>query len=189
MLHLSNVNIIRRRKSFSLAKDPTLTAAVRYSIEEKNVFTESSKTELAGQFQSLQMTSMPSGKLPLFGVALTQEAETICTRETVDDHHLLISYETITESSYSEVIMRTVSFSRPNCYEITSSSTSDVQDMDFDEFNPLDYGFTVVDISKGEDCFVTSTMNHLLSTAITINPVKNLSTFFLLSLKQRLQNV
>lgn len=143
--------------SFSLAKeDPTLTAAATYSLEEeKNVFTESSRTELVGEFQSLQMTSMRSGKLPLFGVALKQEAETICTRETVDVHRLLISYEMITESSYSEVIMRTVSFARQNCYEITSLSTPDVQDMDFDEFDPLDYGFTVVDISKGEDCFVT----------------------------------
>ena len=126
-------------KSFSPAKeDPTLTATATYLLEEKkNVFTESSKTELAGKFQSLQMTSMPSGKLPLFGVALKQEAETICTTKAVDDHRLLMSYETITESSHSEVIMRTLSFSRQNCYEITSLSMPRFQDMNIDEFDPL----------------------------------------------------
>ena len=137
-------------------EDPTLTATSTYALEEeKNVFKISSKTELAGQFQSLQMTNTPSGNLPLFGVALKQEAETICTAETVNDHRLLISYETITESSYSDVIMRTVSFSRQQCYEITSFSTPEVQDIDINEFDPLDCGFTIVDISKGEECFVT----------------------------------
>ena len=137
-------------------EDPILTAAATYSLEtEQNVSMEYSKTELAGPFESLQMTSKPSRSLPLFGVALKEEAETICTAETVQDHRLMISYEMITESSFSEVVMTTVSFSRQQCYEITSCSTPEVQEIDLDEFDPLDHGFTIADIGKGEECFVT----------------------------------
>ena len=120
-----------------------------------------SRSELTGEFQSLHTVSMPIQNMscdqcraakpqaPLFGVALKDDEGTFCTVENTDAHCCMISYEMYTESSYSEVILRSVVFSRKDCFDIKCVSESHLQDIDEEEFDPLEHGFTVVHISKG----------------------------------------
>ncbi|KAJ7322019.1 hypothetical protein OS493_033415 [Desmophyllum pertusum] len=134
-------------------------------LVRKNVFMGSSKTELAGEFETLQMTSTPTkdaspdhchkvNQTPLFGLALKENEETLCTADTASAHRVVISYELITESSYSDVVMTSLSFSRKDCFDVKSVSDPLTQDIDIDEFDPLEHGFTVVDIWKGDKCFL-----------------------------------
>lgn len=132
----------------------------------KNVFMGCSRSELAGEFESLQMTSTQNRDMsfeqstktpqaPLFGLALNEDEGTLCTTENADAHRPMISYETYTESSYSaEVVLTTVSFSRKDCYDVKCVLEPLLQDIDIEEFDPLEHGFTVANISKGQKCFL-----------------------------------
>lgn len=131
----------------------------------KNVFMGCSRSELTGEFESLQMASTPMQNMsyhqtvtkpqaPLFGLALKEDKGTLCTAENTDDHHLTINYEMYTESSYSDVVLRTVAFSRKDCFDIKCVSEPDLQDIDVEKFDPLEHGFTVVHISKAQKCFL-----------------------------------
>ena len=62
----------------------------------KNVFMGCSRSELTGEFESLQMASTPIQNMscdqtvtkpqaPLFGLALKEEEGTLCTAENMDD--------------------------------------------------------------------------------------------------------
>ena len=93
-------------------------------------------------------------QVPLFGVALKEDAATLCTTETTGAHHLLINYEMHTESSYSEVTLTSVAFSRRDCYDLKCAVEPEIQDEGIEEFDPLEHGFTVTHISKGDNCFV-----------------------------------
>lgn len=59
-----------------------------------------------------------------------------------------------TESSYTEVVLTSVAFSRQDCFDIKCVSEPHLQDIDVEEFDPLEHGFTVVHISKGQKCFL-----------------------------------
>ncbi len=132
----------------------------------KDVFMGCSTSGLAGEFESLQMTSAPNPDMsfdqstktpqaPLFGLALHEDEDTLCTSKNADAHRLMINYETYTESSYSaEVVLRTVTFSRKDCYDVKCVSEPLLQDIDIEEFDPLEHGFTVANISKGQKCFL-----------------------------------
>ena len=74
--------------------------------------------------------------------------------ENVGDHRLLITYESVTESSFSEVLLTTVLFSREQCYHTNSFSQPLTRDTPLDEYGPLENGFTVVGINKGDKCFL-----------------------------------
>ena len=104
-----------------------------------------SRSELTGEFQSLHTVSMPIQNMscdqcraakpqaPLFGVALKDDEGTFCTVENTDAHCCMISYEMYTESSYSEVILTSVVFSRKDCFDIKCVSKSHLQDIDEEE--------------------------------------------------------
>ena len=47
-----------------------------------------------------------------------------------------------------------MSFSRADCYDLYSCNDPSIQDVALPDFDPLEYGFTVVEITKGEKCFV-----------------------------------
>ena len=81
-------------------------------------------------------------------------AHQILQDQTVSDNKLNIVYENVTESSYSEVVVRVMSFSRADCYNFYSCTDPSIQDMALTDFDPLECGFTVVEITKGEKCFV-----------------------------------
>lgn len=91
---------------------------------------------------------------PLFGLALKEDEGTLCTAESTDAHRLTINYEMYTESSYSEVILTSVAFSRKDCFNIKCVSEPHLQDIEVEEFNPLEHGFTVVHISNSQKCFL-----------------------------------
>ena len=133
----------------------------------KNVFLGCSRSELTGEFESLQIASTPIQNMscdqtvrkpqaPLFGLALKEDEGTLCIAENIDDHRLMINnyYEMYTESSYSEVVLTSVAFSRKNCFDIKCVPEPHLQDIDVEEFDPLEHGFTVVHISKGQKCFL-----------------------------------
>ena len=74
--------------------------------------------------------------------------------QTVSGNKLHITYESVTNSSFSDVIMRVMSFSRARCYDVYSFQDPIIQDMPLTDFDQLDCGFNVVDISKGEKVFL-----------------------------------
>ena len=90
----------------------------------------------------------------MFGLALKEDEGTLCTTENIDDHRLKINYEMYTESSYSEVVLTSVAFSRKDCFDIKCVSKPHLQDIEVEEFDPWEHGFTVVHISKGQKCFL-----------------------------------
>ena len=85
---------------------------------------------------------------------MKEDEDTLCTAENTDAHRLMISYEMYTESSYSEVVLTSVAFSRKDCFDIKCVSEPHLQDIDVEEFDPLEHGFTVVHISKSQKCFL-----------------------------------
>ena len=132
-----------------------------------DVFMGCSRNVLAGEIKSLQVASTPDVKgtmssnpivekpqAPLFGLALKESESMLCTSENTNEHRLMIHYEMYTESSYSEVVLTSTSFSRKDCYDIKCVSEPLLQDMEVDEFDPLENGFSVVHISKGQKCFL-----------------------------------
>ena len=90
----------------------------------------------------------------MFGLALREDKGTLCTAENTDDHRLMINYAMYTVSSYSEIVLKLIAFSRKDCFDMKCVSESDLQDIDVEEFDPLEHGFTVVHISKGQKCFL-----------------------------------
>lgn len=122
----------------------------------KNVFMGAEKTQLSGDFENLTMASTPKTSVeaeedqrpPL--MLRDQAAHFTDERE----NHLAITYENLTQSSYSEIVLRAITFSRRDCYDLHSFNDPTIQDVKLQDFDPLDYGFTVVDISKREKCFV-----------------------------------
>ena len=101
------------------------------------------------QNKSCDQTPVTKPQGPLFGLALREDEGTICTAENTDDH-----YAMYTESSYSEIVLKLVAFSRKDCFDMKCVSESDLQDIDVEEFDPLEHGFMVVHISKGQKCFL-----------------------------------
>ena len=115
---------------------------------------------MSEEFQSLEMKSSTPmrnssrSQSPLYAPAIEGGEGTLCTVENVGDHRLLITYESVTESSFSEVLLTTVLFSREQCYHTNSFSQPLTRDTPLDEYGPLENGFTVVGINKGDKCFL-----------------------------------
>lgn len=74
--------------------------------------------------------------------------------QTVSGNKLHINHESVSNSSFSDVVMRVMSFSRAQCYDVYSFQDPIIQDMPLTNFDLLDCGFNVVDISKGEKVFL-----------------------------------
>ncbi|KAK3728935.1 hypothetical protein QZH41_005443 [Actinostola sp. cb2023] len=93
---------------------------------------------------------------PTLGVAKVGEEYS-----TVDfcEHTLNIQYENHKESSYSEVIIRTVSSSIAQCYDHNSFENPFIRETAVDDYDPLDNGYTVSGISKGHASFLQEVFN------------------------------
>ena len=74
--------------------------------------------------------------------------------QTVSGNKLHITHESVSNSSFSDVVMRVMSFSRAQCYDVYSFQDPIIQDMPLTNFDSLDCGFNVVDIFKGEKVFL-----------------------------------
>ena len=89
------------------------------STSQLGVFMGCSKTEMSEEFQSLEvktntpMRNSSRSQSLLYAPAIEEGEGTLCTLENVGDHFLLI-YESDTESSFSEVLLTTVLFSKVN---------------------------------------------------------------------------
>ena len=54
------------------------------------------------------------------------------------ENHLAITYENLTQSSYgSEVVLRAITFSRRDCYDLYSFHDPSIQDVQLQDFDPL----------------------------------------------------
>ncbi|KAK3703408.1 hypothetical protein QZH41_003904 [Actinostola sp. cb2023] len=93
---------------------------------------------------------------PTLGVAKVGEEYS-----TVDfcEHTLNIQYENHKESSYSEVIIRTVSSSIAQCYDHNSFENPFIRETAVDDYDPLDNGYTVSGISNGHASFLQEVFN------------------------------
>ena len=65
-----------------------------------------------------------------------------------------IQYEGLTESSYSEVTLRCLSNSLQQCYWDKALFDPLIQEEGFENFCPLERGFTVTSIRKGDNCYI-----------------------------------
>ena len=99
-----------------LVTDCVQEKAERPSSSQLGVFMGCSKIEMLEEFQNLEMkTSTPMrnssrSQTPLYAPAIEGGEGTLCTVENVGDHRLLITYESVKESSFSEVVLTTVLF-------------------------------------------------------------------------------
>ncbi|KAK3705162.1 hypothetical protein QZH41_003137 [Actinostola sp. cb2023] len=93
----------------------------------------------------------PTTKLPnLVYAVCSAEDDGIDVKSNV----LCISYEETKESSYSEVIMRSVSTSRYQCYDLQCLDDPLAQDTELDNYDPLENNFKVTEITKGNTCYL-----------------------------------
>ena len=67
---------------------------------------------------------------------------------------ITIEYEELTESSYSEVTIRSLANSLEQCYWDKSLSDPFIRDEGFYNFCPLEHGFTVTAIHKADTCYL-----------------------------------
>lgn len=73
---------------------------------------------------------------------------------TPSKNQIGIEYEELTESSYSEVTIRSLANSLEQCYWDKSLSDPFITDEGFDNFSPLEHGFTVTAIHKADTCYL-----------------------------------
>ena len=139
----------------------SIEEAEQASASTSGVFMGCNRTQLSEEFNSLQMTTSTPTKLAsrsqtsLYCLASKDGEGTVCTVENMGDHRLFVTYESVTaESSYAEVTIKSVIFSREQCYETQCFSEPFTRDIALDEYDPLENGFTVVGISKSETCFL-----------------------------------
>ncbi|RMX56729.1 hypothetical protein pdam_00025761, partial [Pocillopora damicornis] len=114
------------------------------------------KTQITGDFEHLMATNVSTTEenQSVLLVLKNQLGKSPFPDQTVSGNKLHITYESVTNSSFSDVVMRVMSFSRARCYDVYSFQDPIIQDMPLTDFDQLDCGFNVVDISKGEKVFL-----------------------------------
>lgn len=120
-----------------------MTTDIPQEDDKKRVEEETATTSYCGE---------PASKVP------TQVFYAICITEDdfidVESNTLCISYEETRESSYSEVIMRSVSTCRRQCYDLHCLNEPFTQDIEIDNYDPLENSFKVTEITKGNTCYL-----------------------------------
>lgn len=151
---------LKQAEDSGLESTPLEEKAEKVSSPHLDAFMGCSKTQMSEEFQNLGMKtstpvrSEPRSQTPLYAPVSKEGEGTLCTVENVGDHRLVVTYESLQESSYSEVTLTSVTFSREQCFEMNCFSEPLTRDLELDEYDPLENGFTVVGISKGEICFL-----------------------------------
>lgn len=78
----------------------------------------------------------------------------------VDANILNISYQEQKESSFSaEIILTSSSSNRRQCYDLQSFSEPLIQVTALDDYDPLQNGYRITDIAKGNECFLTRNLS------------------------------
>ena len=129
------------------------------TFQTQDVIMGARKTQISEDFEHLMATSTPKTSAQeenqsVLQVLKNQVGKSPFPDQTVRGNKLHITYESVTNSSFSDVVMRVTSFSRAQCYDVYSFQDLIIQEMPFTNFDPLDCGFNVVDISKGEKVFL-----------------------------------
>ena len=108
--------------------------------------------------EDVPLVEVTSTSPPSLGVASAGEEFA-----TIDytDYTLLIEYEEVKESSYSEVILTSKSFSRIQCFELNQFQDPSIQEIELQYYDPLENGFNVVSIYKGNVCFLQKVFDPL----------------------------
>ena len=89
---------------------------------------------------------------PLY--VLKDVANSVPTQQVISQNGLIVTYEYCTESSFSDVMMKSLSFSIASCYELRCLNEPQTLDEELEAFDPLENGFTIADICKGKEYFV-----------------------------------
>ena len=126
-----------------------------FQFKTQDVFMGAGETQISGDFKNLAATSTPKTSAREESqshilVLKNQVGKSPFPYQTVSDNKLYITYESATNSSYADVVLRVMSSSRAQCYDVYSFEDPTIRDMALNDFDPLDFGFNVVDISKGE---------------------------------------
>ena len=129
-----------------------------------NVFMGIGKSELSEGFANLVKTSTPKSPFdvresPKPVYALKEMKGNFSLEEAISGNALVIRYKTLTESSYSEVVLKSMSFSISQCYDSVSSNNPLIREFELEAFDPLEHGFTIEDISKSRKSFVDRCYN------------------------------
>ena len=140
--------------------------AEKVSSPQLDAFMGCSKSQMSEEFHSLQMKtstpvrSEPRSQTPLYAPVSKEGEGSLRTVENVGDHRLLVNYESVKQSSYSEVVLTAVTFSREQCFEMNCFSEPLTGDLALDQYDPLENGFTVAGFRKAKSAFSTRrTMN------------------------------
>lgn len=88
----------------------------------------------------------------------------VCTPEWLDSQHILVHYESPSESSYSDEAITICSFSREQCLEIASVNDHTLLGTPLPEFQPPESGFTVSSIEKGSNLYLTKVVQDIDDT-------------------------
>ena len=75
-------------------------------------------------------------------------------RTTKSKNQIDIQHEGLTQSSYSEVTLRCLSNSLQQCYWDKARFDPLIQEEGLENFCPLERGFTVTSIRKGDNCYI-----------------------------------
>ena len=129
-----------------------------------DVFMGIGKSELSEGFENLMKTSTPKSPFdvresPKPVYALKDMKGNISPEDAISGNTLFIRYETLTESSYSEVVLKSMSFSISQCYDSVSLNNPLIREIELEAFDPLEHGFTIEEISKGGKSFVDRCYN------------------------------
>ena len=106
----------------------------------------------AGSSSSCNAGGDKEKQRPLY--VLKDVAKSVPTQQVFSQNGLIVSYEYCTESSFSDVMMKSLSFSIASCYELRCLNEPQTLDEELEAFDPLENGFTIADICKGKEYFV-----------------------------------
>ena len=157
---------LKQTKDSGLVSAHLEEKAEKVSSPQLDPFIGCSKSQMSEEFHSLEMKtstpvrSEPRSQTSLYAPVSKEGEGTLCTVENVGDHHLLVNYESVKQLCYLEVVLTAVTFSREQCFEMNCFSEPLIRDLTLDQYDPLENGFTVAGISKGEKCFLDKTYNE-----------------------------
>ena len=118
------------------------------SQKRSSNFSSSQCVKPSQQWDKNEIGGSGDGDLNVLGVVLDG------VDPTPFKHKIAIQYERLTDSSYSEVTIRSLSNSLEQCFWDRSLSDPSIQDEGLDNFCPVDHGFTITEIRKGETCYL-----------------------------------
>ena len=115
-------------------------------------------------------------KKPLYAPVIEWGEGTLCTIDNLGDHHLLITYKSVTESSFSEVFLTMVLFSREQCWDTSLLSQLLTRETPLQEYGHWKMGFPLWGSTKGLSAFSTRPTMILLSHHLMTHQISDMSS-------------